>query len=567
MTVYTLFLYIGIIALFLTLTLGVGHAKLKKYAKMQPALWFVQYFVGCLLIFSGLVKAVDPLGTAYKMADYFTLLLPALSFIKPYALPFALVMIVLEIVLGINLILGHGKRWTTSLNLLMMLFFTFLTGYNYLTGYLPEGVGFFEFGKWQNFMVTSIKVSDCGCFGDFMKLLPIETFMKDVILTGMSIFIFLRTKDMKFLIGADAKIAKVRWRDILTTFFTIAVTIFCYMNFFFGLPMVDFRPFKIGTNLGLARAECEKNPSVIKRLYTYKNRTTGKSKIIDADEIAAGKHNYLFNDSTILPGATEKVAIWKSDSTLTKDKIIVKGCDSKIAEMDASKQQVFATHGYALWIVADEIDPSYKGPWNKVKALTDAAKKDGINSVAMYHHIHDSNRNADEKDDLELFQKEMGLSFPFLQSDEKLVKTIIRSSPGVILLYNGTVVMNWHHRQLPNWDYIKMTYVKKFEPTFVADVKVTDFMSDTKSHTIKCKVEKTEKGKISATSFDLVIFDGNNELLNQLIDLAAGNPKEGTFKMSFSERPELVSKNPNVNLVPNGFLDNRKAYQILEIKQ
>jgi hypothetical protein len=235
--------------------------------------------------------------------------------------------------------------------------------------------------------------------------------------------------------------------------------------------------------------------------------------------------------------------------------------------MDASKQQVFATHGYALWIVADEIDPSYKGPWNKVKALTDAAKKDGINSVAMYHHIHDSNRNADEKDDLELFQKEMGLSFPFLQSDEKLVKTIIRSSPGVILLYNGTVVMNWHHRQLPNWDYIKMTYVKKFEPTFVADVKVTDFMSDTKSHTIKCKVEKTEKGKISATSFDLVIFDGNNELLNQLIDLAAGNPKEGTFKMSFSERPELVSKNPNVNLVPNGFLDNRKAYQILEIKQ
>jgi uncharacterized membrane protein YphA (DoxX/SURF4 family) len=564
MTVYTLFLYIAIIALFLTLTLGIGHAKLKKYAKMQPVLWFVQYFVGCLLIFSGLVKAVDPLGTAYKMADYFTLLLPVLSFMKPYALPFALVMIVMEIVLGINLILGHGKRWTTSLNLLMMLFFTFLTGYNYLTGYLPEGIGFFDFGKWQEFKVTSIKVSDCGCFGDFMKLLPIETFMKDIILTGMSIFIFLRTKDLKFLISADAKIGKISWRDILTTFFTIAVTIFCYMNFFFGLPMVDFRPFRIGTNLALARAECDANPTVKKQLFTYKNSITGQSKIIDGSEMA--KHPYIWLEKTLPAGAKDSVAVWEVQSALTKEQTIDKGCDSKIKEMDASKQQVFATHGYALWVVADEIDPSYKGPWKKVKVLTDAAKKDGIGTVAMYHHIHDTNRNADEKDDLELFQKDMGFAFPFLQSDEKLVKTIIRSSPGVILLYNGTVVMNWHHRQLPSWDYIKMNFVKKSESNFTADVKVTEYIPAALTHTFKCKLEKVEKGQISASTFDLVILDANSELLKQLVDSESGNAKEGSFKMSFAMRPELISKNPKVKFVPNGFWDNGKAYQILDVK-
>lgn len=563
MTVYTLFLYIGIIALFLTLTLGIGHAKWKKYAKMRPVLWFLQYFVGCLLIFSGLVKAVDPLGTAYKMADYFTLLLPALSFMKPYALPFALVMIVMEIVLGINLILGHGKRWTTSLNLLMMLFFTFLTGYNYLTGYLPEGIGFFDFGKWQEFKVSSIKVSDCGCFGDFMKLLPIETFLKDIILTGMSFFIFIRTKDLKFLISAEAKLGKLSIRDILTTFFTIAVTVFCYMNFFFGLPMIDFRPFRIGVNLGLARAECEANPSVKKIIYTYKNVLTNQTKQIDANDV--GNHPYTWEEKMLPAGATDSALVWQVQKEFTKEETISKGCDSKISEMDASKQQVFATHGYALWIVADEIDPTYKGPWNKVKALTDAAKKDGIETVAMYHHIHDGNKNADEKDDLELFQKEMGLAFPFLQSDEKLVKTIIRSSPGVILLHNGTVVMNWHHRRLPKWDYIKMNFVKKPEASFTADVKVTEYKPDTKTHTLKCIAEKVEKGQISSKTFDLLIMDAN-PLLKQLIDTENGIPKEGTIKMSFAERPDLLSKNPKVTFVPNGFRDNGKVYQILDAK-
>jgi uncharacterized membrane protein YphA (DoxX/SURF4 family) len=563
MTIYTLLLYIAIVALILTLTLGIGHAKLMKYAKMHPFLWFIQYFVGSLLIFSGMVKALDPLGTAYKMADYFTLLLPSLSFMKPYALPFALIMIVLEVVLGINLILGHGKRWTTVLNLMMMLFFTFLTGYNYLTAYLPEGVGVFEFGKWQAFNVTSIRVSDCGCFGDFLKLLPIETFLKDVLLSGMSILLLSKTRDHKFLISADTKIFKVKWRDVLTVFFTVSVTVFCYMNFFFGLPMVDFRPFKIGVNLGLARAECQANPPVKKIIYTYKNVLTNQSKQIEASDIA--NHPYTWMEKMLPAGASDSVNVWQVQKELTKEETISKGCDSKISEMDASKQQVFATHGYALWIVADEIDPTYKGPWNKVKALTDAAKKDGIETVAMYHHIHDNNKNADEKDDLELFQKDMGLAFPFLQSDEKLVKTIIRSSPGVVLLYNGTVVMNWHHRRLPNWDYIKMNFVKKPEASFTADVKVTDYIPSSLTHVLKCSAEKVEKGQISTKTFDLIIMDAN-PLLKQLIDTENGIPKEGTIKMSFAERPDLLSKNPKVTFVPNGFRDNGKAYQILDAK-
>jgi len=562
MTVYTLFLYIGIAAIVLMLTLGLGHAKLKKYERMRPLLWFFQYFVGSLLIFSGLVKALDPLGTAYKMADYFTLLLPMLSFMKPFALPFALVMIVIEIVVGINLILGHGKQWTTSLNLLMMLFFTFLTGYNYFTGYLPEGVGIFDFGKWQAFKETSIKVSDCGCFGDFMKLLPIETFGKDIILTAISLFLLIKTKDLKFLVSSDTKLGKATLRGILTTVFSLGVTVFCLMNFYFGLPMVDFRPFREGTNLGLARAECAANPPIKKILYTYKNRVTEQIKLVDASEI--GKYPFLWTDKMLEKDKTDSVLVWEIQKDKTKEELITKGCDSKVSEMDGTKQLVFATHGYALWVVADDIYPKNTASWKKIRAITDAARKDGVEATAMYHGVHSDEQNA-----IEIFRHANSLAFDFIQSDEKLVKTIIRSSPGLLLLHNGTVVKMWHHRQLPSWDYIKLKYAKKVEPDLELNVKIEGYIPNGPTHTFKCKVEKVEKGQLKNTEFDLMVLDGNTVLLKQLVNEESGTGAvEGTVKLSMLNRPDLVSKNEKVNFVANGFLDKeRKAWQIVEVKK
>ena len=129
MTVYTLFLYIGIAGLVLTAIFGLGHSKLKKHPVMHPVQWYVQYFIGALLIFSGAVKAVDPLGTAYKMKDYFTEFdnqgLPLMELMHSFAVEFSIGMLVLELSLGVLLILGIGQRITTWTNLAMMLFFTF----------------------------------------------------------------------------------------------------------------------------------------------------------------------------------------------------------------------------------------------------------------------------------------------------------------------------------------------------------------------------------------------------------------------------------------------------------
>ena len=176
MTLGTLVIGIGIAALVLTLLGGFVAKKVDN--------WLVSYlqnFTGALFIFSGWVKAIDPLGTAYKMEQYFaefestfsgtwfSFLAPLFPQLSEWASSFSVFMIVLEMVLGIMLLVGSSRRFTAWAFFLLVAFFTFLTGFTYLTGYVPEGVNFFQFGKWGEYVETNMKVTDCGCFGDFLK--------------------------------------------------------------------------------------------------------------------------------------------------------------------------------------------------------------------------------------------------------------------------------------------------------------------------------------------------------------------------------------------------------------
>ena len=143
--------------------------------RTQPKrfLSFLQYFAGVWFIFSGAVKAVDPWGTAFKMQQYFgefkstfsetsfKFITPLLSWMSDNALSFSTFMIVLEILIGVLLVLGHRTKLTSWVMLLIMVFFTALTGYTHLTGYVPDGVNFFEFAKWGPWFETNMKVIDC----------------------------------------------------------------------------------------------------------------------------------------------------------------------------------------------------------------------------------------------------------------------------------------------------------------------------------------------------------------------------------------------------------------------
>jgi uncharacterized membrane protein YphA (DoxX/SURF4 family) len=448
MTVYTLFLYIAVAAIVLLATLGVGHSKLKKHNVTHPVQWFVQYFVGSLLIFSGLVKAVDPLGTAYKMQDYFTQFeiqgLPFMDMMHDNALAFSLVMLVLELVLGLCLILGIGQKRTTRVNLLMMLFFTFLTGFNYLTGYTskPDEIGILEFAKWGAFSDANIRITDCGCFGDFLKLQPIETFIKDIIFTLMSFYLLFNTNKLKEILPRNKNIGPINLRKIICLLLIAAASWFCLQNYKFDKPMVDFRPFAEGIDLRKAKEDCDADAPLTETVFTYRNKENSEEKLINSSEIA--NHAYLWEDT--LADGNKK---WEIDSELTQSKTIKEGCNSQIQYF--MFPEILDDPKYSFLVLGGDLTKTDKEAFKKIGSIASAAEKDGFSTRAFYYY---TKQNIDD------FRHEVNGAYEFMTADDKLIKTIIRANPGLLLLKDGKVIKKWHHKHIPEYLNVKKDFMQ-----------------------------------------------------------------------------------------------------------
>ena len=139
---------------------------------MKYLVGIARLIVGFLFVISGLIKLNDPVGFAFKLQDYFAPEVLNLEFLMPYALPLAMLLVIVEVLVGVALLIGYFKRLTLWLLLLMIVFFTFLTFYS----------AYFN------------KVTDCGCFGDAIPLTPWESFYKDVILLVLIIILFVGSK-------------------------------------------------------------------------------------------------------------------------------------------------------------------------------------------------------------------------------------------------------------------------------------------------------------------------------------------------------------------------------------
>jgi len=176
-------------------------------------------FVGAMFIFSGFVKLVDPIGSQYKFQEYFGESVLNLEFLIPFALPFSILLIIAEIMLGVMLLLGYKSKLTVWSLLGLTTLFLFLTWYS----------------AYYN------KVTDCGCFGDAIKLTPWETFWKNVILIGLILLLLIRVKDNK---------------EIFSKKITIALTLLSLISFSYitfhvlnHLPIIDFRAYAVGKNI------------------------------------------------------------------------------------------------------------------------------------------------------------------------------------------------------------------------------------------------------------------------------------------------------------------------------
>ncbi len=186
---------------------------------MKILVQIARIIVGVLFIFSGFVKLVDPIGSQYKFEEYFSESVLNLEFLVPYALPFAIFLIIAEIVLGFALLVGWKAKLTVNSLKIIILLFLFLTWYS----------------AYYN------KVTDCGCFGDAIKLKPWETFYKDVILTVLI-----------FFIGSKIKWIKPITRTLLPGKIVFVSLIFSSLITYYvlaHLPIIDFRAYAIGKNI------------------------------------------------------------------------------------------------------------------------------------------------------------------------------------------------------------------------------------------------------------------------------------------------------------------------------
>ncbi|MDC3227571.1 DoxX family protein [bacterium] len=176
-------------------------------------------FVGAMFVFSGFVKLVDPIGSQYKFEEYFGESVLNLEFLIPYALPFSIVLIIVEIMLGVSLLLGYKSKRTIWSLLGITTLFLFLTWYS----------------AYYN------KVTDCGCFGDAIKLTPWETFWKNVILIGLILLLLIRVQNVKEIFPK-----KLNAFLILVALVSFSYTTYYVLN---HLPIIDFRAYAVGKNI------------------------------------------------------------------------------------------------------------------------------------------------------------------------------------------------------------------------------------------------------------------------------------------------------------------------------
>lgn len=342
--------------------------------------------VGVLFIFSGLIKANDPLGLSYKMDEFFEVL--HLHFLVPFSLSFSLVMNAFEIIAGFAVLLGYRMRIFSFLLLLLIIFFTFLTGFALFSGLIKE----------------------CGCFGDCIKLTAEQSFWKDIALLVMILFIFIKRDRIQPLFGKGATNILM----LLAVLFPIVLQWYTLSH----LPVVDCLPYKVGNNIPeKMKIPPGAIPDKYETVLIYEK---------DGKQQEFNDQNYPWQDTT-----------WKYVDR--KDKLIQKGNaepaikDFIITDFDNNNmtQSILAEPRVYLLLVRD-VREAGKGWEGRLKGKT------------PIYGITSSNKELTDQ-----FKASHGLDLPFLQMDGTAIKTAGRSTPCLILLENGTIKGKWHHNDIP----------------------------------------------------------------------------------------------------------------------
>ncbi len=353
--------------------------------------------VGFLFIISGLIKLNDPVGFSFKLEEYFGETVLNLPFLMPYALAIALFVVIFETVLGVMLLVGYQRRFTICSLLLMIVFFTFLTFYS----------AYFN------------KVTDCGCFGDALKLTPWESFTKDVALLFFIIVLALNRNLINPLFAKNVRAAIV--------FISLALCLFMGYWVLNHLPIVDFRAYSVGTNIQKGMEIPEGAPkSVTEMIFVYK--VDGVDTEFSQDDVMAMK----------VPEGAEFVD--------RRDKIITQGYVPPIhdfsMELNGSdyKDELLLEPKLLMFVAYDLSKADPEGLSLLEKMHRDAVSK-GYKVIGM---------TAALEDEIENTKKKYGITFDFYFCDATTLKTIERANPSIVVLEKGTITQKLHWKDAEN---------------------------------------------------------------------------------------------------------------------
>lgn len=380
---------------------------------LNITLTVIRVFVGILFIFSGLIKANDPSGLAYKMGEFFEIWAregywPSLmNWMNGYSLAFSIAMITFEIIAGVALIIGYRFKLFSYLILLLTIFFTFLTGYANFSG----------------------KVKECGCFGDCIKLQANESFMKDLILLALIlILVFFRKK-----------ITQAFSNSLATAVMIITLVLTLWMQFYVlkHLPFKDCLAYKVGNNL---YKEMTPGPDYVEAEYksvlTYKNKKTGELKDFDANNIPwQDTLNWEFADTknTMVKAAQNEPPI--------KD-FVIGDYDGN----DVTKN-IVQYPGHVFVVFMKLVDEANTQNIDALRTLVADCKKAGIQIVAI---------SASSDVETKKFNEQHKLNIDFYTVDGTVAKTAMRTNPGVMLLNGGNVIGKWSYADYPNLAKLKL---------------------------------------------------------------------------------------------------------------
>lgn len=355
---------------------------------MKAIVGLARLFVGVLFIFSGFVKLNDPIGFAFKLEEYFSPAVLDLEIFSPFALIIAISLVIFELVLGIMLLIGYLPKFTTWALLVMILFFTFLTFYS----------AFYN------------KVTDCGCFGDAIPLTPWESFYKDIILFVLILILFFKREYITPILAR----ASHRWIIFLSFMLCFTFAYYVLMH----LPLIDFRAYKVGTNIAEKMEVPEGAPEAVYD-YHWKFMVNGEEQTVTT------RGSYPQVEGEFVGVETDLVQ--KGYEPPIHDFSIERDGDNYTSEMLSEEKLIM--------IVAYSLGRSETEGLSKMNTVVEQAKAEGYRVIGL-------SASGDELKEQIKDQYDLDIEFYF--SDETALKTIIRSNPGIVKLHKGTILQKLH---------------------------------------------------------------------------------------------------------------------------